>query len=459
MSFDSTALELPTSEPWYAHRAIAVRQLSKAYAVYDQPLDRLKQLLSFGRGCYYRPFWALEDVSFSVNPGDCVGVVGRNGSGKSTLLQIISGVLRPSKGEVAVRGRVAALLELGAGFNPEFTGRENIWLSGSVLGLADDEIAEKEGAIIEFSGIRDYIDQPVKTYSSGMYARLAFSVASSVDPDILIVDEILSVGDARFQARCFQRLHDLKDKQVTILLVTHSAEQVVTHCDKAVLLEKGRVYASGDSVAVVNEYHQLLFPSKTQTAPATAGQKECVSVFNSAVTDVFHTNSLYNPHESRWGDKQAEIIDFAFTDEEGQVKHSAFTGDRVSLFVKVKVNQALQSPIFGVTVKTKEGITVHGSNTELVATDLPEFLPQSVHLLRVGLDLCVGPGDYFVSLGIVTRDPATGDVVPHDRRYDAIHIRVDHTATFYGLCDLKMSFKFESGQVDTYGYVDARAAQ
>jgi lipopolysaccharide transport system ATP-binding protein len=434
-----------------SHSAIAidVRNLSKAYAKYRRPSDRLWQLLTFGRGCYYDSFWALNDVSFTIFKGECVGIIGRNGSGKSTLLQIIAGVLRPTHGEAEVHGRVAALLELGAGFNPEFTGRENIWLSGSVLGLSEDEIRTKESAIIEFSGIEAFIDQPVKTYSSGMYARLAFSVASSVDPDILIVDEILSVGDAKFQARCFQRLHDLKQRNVTILLVTHSAEQVVTHCDRALLLEGGRQCAIGTAQQVTNEYYKLLFPateSIIQTIHNDNLQDD--APFDDSAVDVFHHNPHYNPHESRWGDLKAEIIDLSISDSSGHRKTACYTGEKIQLLVKIKSNTHLKSPILGLTVKTKEGITINGSNTELCSTVVPSFIPDKVYVFRIALCLRVGPGDYFLSLGIATRDNTTGDITPHDRRYDSIHLRVDTNRIFYGLCDLEMDFSFEQPKTE-----------
>jgi lipopolysaccharide transport system ATP-binding protein len=215
--------------------AIKVQNLSKCYEIYDKPRDRLLQMLSRGKKKYCREFWALRDVSFEIRKGETVGIVGRNGSGKSTLLQILCGTLNPTSGTVETHGRIAALLELGSGFNPEFTGRENVYLNASILGLSKEEIDARYDAIIEFADIGDFINQPVKTYSSGMLVRLAFSVQAQVEPDILIVDEALAVGDAKFQARCFDRLKKLKENGTSILLVTHSSEQIVTHCDHAFL--------------------------------------------------------------------------------------------------------------------------------------------------------------------------------------------------------------------------------
>lgn len=234
---------------------IKVRNLSKSYQIYAQPADRLKQSLMRGKKQYYREFNALSDVSFDVKRGETVGIIGKNGSGKSTLLQMICGTGSPTSGSVEVSGRIAALLELGAGFNPEFSGRENVFLNAAILGLTDDEIAEKYQAIVDFSEIGDFIDQPVKTYSSGMYVRLAFATAISVDPDILVVDEALSVGDLNFRNKCMRRIQQLRDNGVTVFFVSHDLGTVQTICDRAIWLKDGRVEQTGDSVTVCQDFH------------------------------------------------------------------------------------------------------------------------------------------------------------------------------------------------------------
>ena len=235
--------------------AIDVKNVSKSYQIYEKPQDRLKQSFARGRKQYFREFHALSDVSFEVKPGETVGIIGRNGSGKSTLLQIICGTLHPTSGNVAVNGRIAALLELGAGFNPEFTGRENVYLNAAILGLSQAEIDEKYQSIVDFSEIGPFIDQPVKTYSSGMYVRLAFSVAISVEPDILVVDEALSVGDLNFRNKCMRRIQELRDNGVTIFFVSHDLGTVQTICDRAIWLKDGRIEMSGPSVSVCQEFH------------------------------------------------------------------------------------------------------------------------------------------------------------------------------------------------------------
>ncbi len=248
--------------------AIKASNLSKCYQIYHQPQDRLKQFLWRGRRQYYREFWALRDVSFQVMPGEVLGIIGRNGSGKSTLLQMVCGTLTPSSGEVSVKGRVAALLELGAGFNPEFTGRENVYMSAAILGLTQQEIEARFEEIVDFSGIRDFIDQPVKTYSSGMYVRLAFSVATSVNPDILVIDEALSVGDGEFARKSFDRIMEFKKAGKTILFCSHSLYQVEAICSRALWLDKGQICAQGKTADVVRAYSDFL------TALQTPDKKE-----------------------------------------------------------------------------------------------------------------------------------------------------------------------------------------
>lgn len=252
---------------------IRARNLGKCYQIYAQPQDRLKQFLSRGRRQYFREFWALNDVSFEVMPGEVVGILGRNGSGKSTLLQLVCGTLTPTSGEVEVKGRVAALLELGAGFNPEFTGRENVFLSAAVLGLSETEIAARYEDIVDFSGIRDFIDQPVKTYSSGMYVRLAFSVAISVDPDILVIDEALSVGDGEFSRKSFDRIMALKEAGKTILFCSHSMYQIEAICNRALWLNQGELKVIGEPAEAIVAYNAFVNAqrSEAQAEAAAAG--------------------------------------------------------------------------------------------------------------------------------------------------------------------------------------------
>lgn len=242
----------------FSEIAVHANALGKTYCLYERPSDRLKQLFAWRGNTYFREFTAVESVSFELRKGEVLGIIGTNGSGKSTLLQLICGVIEPTRGSVKVNGRIAALLELGAGFNPEFSGRENIYLNATILGLSSAEINSKIEGIIDFSGVRDFIDQPVKTYSSGMYVRLAFSIATSVEPDILIIDEALSVGDGAFARKSFDRIMQLKERGATILFCSHNIYQVEALCQRVLWLEKGKVRAFGESAAVCQQYNQFL---------------------------------------------------------------------------------------------------------------------------------------------------------------------------------------------------------
>ncbi|MDD2759953.1 MAG: ABC transporter ATP-binding protein [Methylomonas sp.] len=267
--------------------AICVRDLTKCYHLYEKPADRLKQFLSRGKRQYFREFWALSGVSFDVMPGEVLGIVGRNGAGKSTLLQLLCGTLSPTSGDVQVRGRIAALLELGAGFNPEFSGRENVFMSASILGLSRTEVEARYDEIVDFSGIRDFIDQPVKTYSSGMYVRLAFAVATTVDPDILVIDEALSVGDGAFARKSFDRIMRLKDEGKTILFCSHSLYQVEALCDRVLWLNKGEIRALGDPGRVNAAYTAFLdAEEKTQATPAPIESQPAAPASQSRITGV-----------------------------------------------------------------------------------------------------------------------------------------------------------------------------
>ncbi|WP_262390959.1 sugar nucleotide-binding protein [Pantoea alfalfae] len=265
--------------------ALEIIDVSKCYQVFDSPVRRLKQFIvpnierKLGKvpRVYHEEFWALQDISFNLPKGETLGVVGRNGSGKSTLLQIIAGTLSPTQGSVNIQGRVAALLELGAGFNGDFTGRENVYLNGALLGLTKEEIDSKLDDILSFADIGHFINNPVKTYSSGMMVRLAFAVQAQIDPEILIVDEALAVGDAKFQAKCFARLKQLKNDGTSILFVSHATEQIITHCDKAILLNDGSIVGNGAPKDIVNKYLDLLFG---KSSSKLAKDRESLSVIN-----------------------------------------------------------------------------------------------------------------------------------------------------------------------------------
>lgn len=432
--------------------AIRVSGLEKCFQIYNAPRDRLKQFIAprlqrlIGRPIkqYYQEFWALKDISFEIKKGETVGIIGRNGSGKSTLLQIICGTLSPTRGSVETNGRVAALLELGSGFNPEFSGRENVYLNASLLGLTKDEVDKRFDDIAAFADIGQFIEQPVKTYSSGMMVRLAFAVQCQINPDILIVDEALAVGDARFQAKCFERLRQLKENGTSILLVTHSSEQIVTHCSRAILLNNGIQLESGEPRRVVNRYMDLLFGKerkplggdRVQTLMSPLIPVDKTAAILSFEEDMFSTRAGYNSHEYRWGDGAARILDYCLVADGVFYPRGITTGQTIYLGVSVQFHKSLVRPILGITVKTKEGVTVYGVNSETLECDDFKQLGEaaSAAYVEATFKCQLAPGDYFVSLGIATRQGE--EIVPHDRRYDGIHLQVQPESTFFGLVDL-----------------------
>lgn len=431
--------------------AVRLDGIGKCYQIYESPQGRLLQMLFRGRRKYFREFWALNDVSFEVGKGETVGLIGRNGAGKSTLLQIVCGTLSPSCGTVEVKGRIAALLELGSGFNPEFSGRENVYLNGALLGFSKDEIDARFDRIVEFSGIGDFIDQPVKTYSSGMVVRLAFAVQAQSDPDVLIVDEALAVGDAKFQAKCFAHLKRLKQKGTSILFVSHATEQIATHCDRAIFLSEGRVAATGKPRDVINIYLDHMFGAERRTedhAPELlAAEPPVVGYELSTTDDRFGMRPTYNAHEYRWGDGAACILDHALTSDSAGVQTSSVRlGSWVKLQLSIRFLSAVVRPILGFTIKTKEGVTLYNTNSEMQSSREIAASGNVGDVLGVSLDFraSFAPGDYFLSVGIASRRP-DGTVVPHDRRYDAIQMTVisDEAPRFSGIFDIGTSISTE----------------
>lgn len=451
--------------------ALEIIDVSKCYQVFDSPVRRLKQFIvpnierKLGKvpRVYHEEFWALQDISFNLPKGETLGVVGRNGSGKSTLLQIIAGTLSPTQGSVNIQGRVAALLELGAGFNGDFTGRENVYLNGALLGLTKEEIDSKLDDILSFADIGHFINNPVKTYSSGMMVRLAFAVQAQIDPEILIVDEALAVGDAKFQAKCFARLKQLKNDGTSILFVSHATEQIITHCDKAILLNDGSIVGNGAPKDIVNKYLDLLF-GKSSSAnakrikednhlkSASKIEKDQIERFNVSqeiepvVTleeNGFENRNNYNPNEFRWGDRAAEIQDFSLVQGENLYPFSVSGNGNIKLKFLVKFNSTIFRPIFGFAVKTKDGVTIYNTNTNILEAPFIEAGEEGKsYTVNTEMPMRLFQGDYFISIGLASYD-TSGEVVPHDRRYDSIHITVEPTPEFLGLVNLEASINCE----------------
>ena len=436
-----------SSEP-----VVRIEQLSKTYRVYNRPIDRVLESILHRTGIReagssYRKIEALKPIDLDIFRGETVGIIGQNGSGKSTLLQIISGTLYPSGGSIEVNGKLSALLELGAGFNPNFTGRENAYLNGAIMGFSGNEMAAKFDDILAFSGIGDFIDQPVKTYSSGMYVRLAFAVAIHMDPDILVVDEALSVGDVRFQNKCFRKLRELKARGTTTLFVTHSSDLIVRHCDRAVLLEKGAVHAIGDPADVVNEYLNLLFNSdegqvKAIEASANTQNYEENGLISDRNIDGCSLRPFYNTAEYRWGDQRGVIQDYQLLVNGKPAQVLCHSGDRIDILLRIVFREDVHNPILGLTLKTSDGIVVYGANTRDRELDVRPGMAGSEMLVHYSFDIDVIGGDYFISLGLADDDEQK-DNLAVDRRYDLIHLPVRAEQSDFGISALNMAITID----------------
>lgn len=396
--------------------AVSVRNLTKTYRLFGHPGDRIKQFFSMGMKQYHRGFTALNDVSLDIRKGETVGIIGRNGSGKSTLLQMVCGILKPTSGSVQVNGRVSALLELGAGFNPEFTGRENVYFQGALMGIPKGRMDERFDDIAAFADIGEFIDQPVRTYSSGMFVRLAFAVAIHVDPEILVVDEALAVGDTRFQAKCFQRIKAIRERGGAILLVTHALEQVAHFCDRALLLDRGSLLAEGNPSETLAHYIDISREAAIRTTTE--------SWATTPADETFQHHPTYNPHETRWGDRTATISDARLLQDGLENPDTLAPGLETELRLGIDFHADVQKPIYGLSIKSPAGALLFGTNSrELLG-------PFGVPSQRAGdkLHVCFGfrpfldAGDYLISVGIVGETDS--GIVPHDRRYDSIKFRI-----------------------------------
>ncbi|TDR13102.1 lipopolysaccharide transport system ATP-binding protein [Marinomonas communis] len=356
--------------------AIEVSNLSKTYQLYSRPVDRLYQMLGSKKKKRYEEFSALDNISFQLSKGDCVGVLGHNGAGKSTLLQIITGTLTPSSGVVKVRGRVAALLELGAGFNPEFTGKENVYMNAAILGLSTEEIDSKYDRIIEFAEIGDFIDRPVKSYSSGMYVRLAFSVAIHTDPEILIIDEALAVGDIRFQIKCIKYMESLKSKGVTILFVTHAPEQVQRFCNKALWLDKGHLKSFDRASSVCDSYRDFMSRSTTPTPEV--------------VSEMVQESNVSNVTPA----KPARILSTSLNEN----KFSPL--DSLILEIEYEVfDISVPSLLVGAAIISSSGEFLFGPNTYLEHIEIPTT--RGIHKVLYKLPkLTLLPGEFWFDVGV-----------------------------------------------------------
>jgi len=391
---------------------LAIQGISKVYRLFDKPSDRLKQLAPFV-SIKPKEFWALRDITFEVGKGEIVSLIGPNGCGKSTLLQIVSGILQPTTGRIVTRGRLAALLELGAGFNPEFTGRENVFLNGEILGFSPAEIARMLPGIEEFAGIGDFIDRPVKEYSSGMYVRLAFATAIHVDPDILIVDEALAVGDAIFANRCIRKFEELKEKGVTILFVSHDLGLVKQLSHRAVVLLNGRVEAIGAPKDVIDRYIGMVL--ERQKSDRDKSQR------STALRSSF-----------RHGDGSSEVLDVQLVDEEGRSSLVFLSGQTMSIRIRTRYHRRTVQPMVGVLIRTRIGIDVYGTNTRVEKFDTGTVEPGEEVEINFKFRCDLTPQQY--TLTVATQNP---DGSSHDWLDDVLAFDVVSERQAAGLVDLR----------------------
>ena len=412
-----------------------MKNLTKMYKLYDKPSDRLKEALGLTKKKLYKEHYALRDVNFDIQEGECVGIIGTNGSGKSTILKIITGVLTPTQGEVKVDGRISALLELGAGFNMEYSGLENVYLNGTMTGFSKEEIDARLDDILEFADIGDFIHQPVKTYSSGMFVRLAFAVAINIDPEILVVDEALSVGDVFFQAKCYHKFEEFKKQGKTILFVSHDLSSVSKYCDRVILLNKGVKLDEGSPKQMVDLYKQLLVgqdPVKQQEA-----DKEKKAAVQSEGTGNFQAN----PNMLEYGNRMAEIIHFEVLDDRGMLSNTIEKGTEFKIRMKVHFNEDIQEPIMAYTFKNIKGTEITGTNTMFEKAQVARSGAGDECTVTFTQNMDLQGGEYLLSFGCTGYKD--GDFTVFHRLYDACNITVVSSKNTVGFYDMNSRIEIQ----------------
>ncbi len=399
---------------------IEAKNISKRYDIYPHPFDRVKELLSFGRKKYHTELWALKEITFKVKRGESFGFIGSNGAGKSTLLKLISGISKPTEGEISVRGRVSALMELGAGFHHEFTGRDNIYMNCSILGMTKDEIEKKMDEIIEFSELGDFIDRPIKIYSTGMFMRLGFSVAINTDPEILLIDEILAVGDEYFQSKCYKKIKEFREQGKTVIFVSHSINTVRGLCDRVMWLDNGKVRALGDSVRVTEDY--LNFQrARIGSSLGLDNQDEAGKI----------------PKITRQGTKEAEIVKVEFLNEKGEIKDTFNFNETLIVRLHFVAHERIETPNMGVSIWRNDGVLCYGSSSAKDETSL-EYLEGEGHLDVIFPECPLMAGEYEISVGIY----CPKDLHPYDFHNRLYKLKVVSGRRDEGVCYIPHIYKY-----------------
>ena len=427
--------------------AINVCDVTKIYRLYDKPIDRLKESISLTHKKYHKEFFALDKISFSVEKGSTVGIIGTNGSGKSTILKIITGVLNPTTGSVEVDGNISALLELGAGFNMDYTGIENIYMNGTMMGFSREQMEAKLPEILEFADIGDFVHQPVKTYSSGMFVRLAFALAINVEPEILIVDEALSVGDVFFQAKCYRRMEEIRKTGTTILMVTHDMGSVIKYCDKVILLNKGEFLAEGPAGEMVDLYKKILAGRMDDLEADLA--KRLDSNFSDMMelnNDINKTHAKeyhglmkhkisINPNKTEYGDGRAEIYDLGLLDSKGELTNLLLKGEEFTIREKIRFNANIEAPIFTFTIKDKKGTELSGTNTMFEGVEVKPVKPGDEAVVEFKQKMTLQGGEYLLSMSCTGFE--NGTHVVYHRLYDVTFITVISNKNTVGVYDME----------------------
>ncbi|WP_086350434.1 ABC transporter ATP-binding protein [Candidatus Enterococcus clewellii] len=418
---------------------ITIENLSKVYHLYDKPSDRLKEAL--GMKVKSSEHYALDDVSFDVKKGETIGIIGTNGSGKSTCLKIITGVLNPTSGKVTVNGRISALLELGAGFNPEYSGLENVYLNGTMIGFSREEIDAKLEAILDFADIGDYINQPVKTYSSGMFVRLAFAIAINIEPEILIVDEALSVGDVFFQAKCYKKFEEFKENGKTILLVSHDLGSISKYCDRVVLLNNGKKLDEGTPKKMVDLFKKVLVKQEgIQAYDSPKGANELEEI-ESAEIDSWQKPFTLNPNVLEYGNKMAEIIDFTILDSKKIPTNTIEKFSDFTIKMKIKFNQDLEDGIYAFTIKDLRGTEISGTNSMFEKVKIENRKKGTILEVSFTQNMPIQGGNYLLSLGCTGYTEGEFDV--YHRLYDVCNIMVISSKDTVGYFDMDSKVQVE----------------
>lgn len=442
--------------------AIEVADVTKVYRLYEKPIDRLKESMSISHKNYHRDFYALNSLSFQVKKGETVGIIGTNGSGKSTILKIITGVLTPTTGAVKVNGKISALLELGAGFNMDYTGIENIYMNGTMMGYTKKEMDAKLQEILDFAEIGDFVYQPVKTYSSGMFVRLAFALAINVDPEILIVDEALSVGDVFFQSKCYRRMEEIRQKGTTILMVTHDMGSIIKYCDRVVLLNKGEFIAEGPAGRVVDMYKKILAGQlealkeeleqerqsgnsrearpveKTVQGTEQGRQAVEMSDFSGGMgldSRLMKDQLTINSDRTEYGDGRAEIVDLGLLDQKGNVTNLLLKGEMFTIRERIHFNADIEAPIFTYTIKDKKGTELTGTNTMFESADVEPVKSGDEYVVEFTQKMTLQGGEYLLSMSCTGFEQ--GEHVVYHRLYNVTNITVISNKNTVGVYDME----------------------